>query len=174
MRIDPLGFSLEHYDSTGRWREQYNDGKPIEDSAALADRTEIAGVKGLLDYLQVQDAQVRRTLSFKLLGYALGRTVMASDQPLVERMIAAGPSAGFSQLTAEVVSSKQFRNRQGIEAAPAGATTKVAGVKAPKRVSGEAMAAALKRDKREATPATANRKAGVATINSDFAKVGGR
>ena len=27
MRIDPLGFPLEHYDSTGRWREKYSDGK---------------------------------------------------------------------------------------------------------------------------------------------------
>src|SRR5262249_52698534 len=25
LRIDPLGFSLEHYDSTGRWREKYAD-----------------------------------------------------------------------------------------------------------------------------------------------------
>ena len=32
VRIDPLGFPLEHYDSTGRWREKYSDGKPIEDS----------------------------------------------------------------------------------------------------------------------------------------------
>ena len=30
-RIDPLGFPLEHYDSTGRWREKYSDGKPIDD-----------------------------------------------------------------------------------------------------------------------------------------------
>src|SRR6185436_532153 len=30
-RIDPLGFPLERYDSIGRWREQYPDGKPIDD-----------------------------------------------------------------------------------------------------------------------------------------------
>ena len=99
----------------------------VEDSAALSDQTQIAGVKGLLDYLQVKDAQVRRTLSFKLLGYALGRTVMASDQPLVDRMAAAGRDASLSQLAAEIVTSKQFRNRQGREATPAAATVKVAG-----------------------------------------------
>ncbi|MCU1232159.1 MAG: hypothetical protein JWP63_126, partial [Candidatus Solibacter sp.] len=113
MRIDPLGFALEHYDSTGRWREKYNDGKPIEDSAAASDGKEIAGIPGLLDYLQSKDDQVRRTLAFKMVGYALGRTVQASDEALIERMVQAGGNAAFSQLVAEIVTSKQFRNRLG-------------------------------------------------------------
>ncbi len=44
-RIDPLGFSLEHYDPVGRWRDRYPDGNLIEDSAALSDKTEIGGVE---------------------------------------------------------------------------------------------------------------------------------
>ena len=115
MRIDPLGFALEHYDSTGRWREKYADGKAIEDSAAASDGKEIAGIPGLLDYLQSKDEQVRRTLAFKMVGYALGRTVQASDEALIERMVQAGGNATFSQLAAEIVTSKQFRNRLGRE-----------------------------------------------------------
>ena len=114
-RIDPLGFSLEHYDSTGRWREKYADGKTIDDSGELSDGKEIAGVPGLLGYLQLQDDQVRRTLAHKLVGYALGRTVQASDEALIERMVQAGGDATFSQLAAEIVTSKQFRNRLGRE-----------------------------------------------------------
>jgi hypothetical protein len=113
LRIDPLGFPLEHYDSTGRWREHYADGKDIWDAGTLGDKTEIAGVDGLLNYLKGKDDQVRRTLSSKLLGYALGRTVQASDQPLIERMIGTGNEATFSRLAIEIVSSKQFRNRLG-------------------------------------------------------------
>ena len=112
-RIDPLGFALEHYDSTGRWREQYPDGKPIEDWAATADKTEIAGVDGLLNYIRGRETQVRKTLSFKLVGFALGRTVLASDQALIERMVNAGGDAAFSQLVAEIATSKQFRTRAG-------------------------------------------------------------
>jgi hypothetical protein len=126
MRIDPLGFSLEHYDSTGRWREKYADGKVIEDSAALSDKTEIAGIQGLLGYLQAKEDQVRRTLAYKLVGYALGRTVQASDEPLIERMVQAGGNATFSQLAAEIVTSKQFRNRLGRE--DAGSAVKTAGI----------------------------------------------
>jgi hypothetical protein len=126
-RIDPLGFSLEHYDSTGRWRDQYADGKPIEDAAALTDQTQIAGVQGLLDYLNTKESQVCRTLSYKMLGYALGRTVQASDQLLIDRMVALGGRAPFSQLVTEIVTSRQFRNRMGRDDAPPTAT-KVAAV----------------------------------------------
>ena len=119
MRIDPLGFPLEHYDSTGRWREKYSDGKPIDDSGVLSDKTEIAGVHGLLDYLKRKEDQVRRTLATKLVGYALGRTVQASDQLLIDRMVATGGNATFSQLAAEIVTSQQFRSHLGRDDAPA-------------------------------------------------------
>jgi mono/diheme cytochrome c family protein len=123
MRIDPLGFSLERYDSTGRWRDKYADGNPIEDAAALADKTEIAGIDGLLKYLQANDAQVRKTLAFKLVGYGLGRTVLASDQLLIERMVQAGGDASFAQLAAEIAVSRQFRYRSGRGENPAPAAT---------------------------------------------------
>jgi hypothetical protein len=118
---------LERYDSTGRWRDKYADGNAIEDSAALPDKTEIAGVDGLLKYLQAKDAQVRKTLAQKLIGYALGRTVLASDQLLVERMIAAGNDATFAQLATEIATSNQFRSRRGrSENAASSSATKIA------------------------------------------------
>jgi hypothetical protein len=123
-RIDPLGFSLEHYDSTGRWREHYADGKPIEDTETTLDKHEISGVDGLLEYLKSNDELVRRTMARKLVGYALGRTILPSDQPLIDSMVAAGPDAGFATLAAQVVNSRQFRNRIGRES-----NTTVAAVK---------------------------------------------
>jgi Protein of unknown function (DUF1592)/Protein of unknown function (DUF1588)/Protein of unknown function (DUF1587)/Protein of unknown function (DUF1595)/Protein of unknown function (DUF1585)/Planctomycete cytochrome C len=111
VRIDPLGFSLERYDPTGRWRNQYSDGKQIEDSAELSDKTLIDGVDGLLKYMQTKDEQVRKTLSYKLVGYALGRTILASDLLLIDRMVKAGGDATFSQLVTEVAISKQFTTK---------------------------------------------------------------
>ncbi len=127
LRIDPLGFSLEHFDSTGRWRDKYSDGNLIEDSAALSDKTEIAGVGGLLRYLKSKEPQVRKTLSYKLVGFALGRTISASDQALIERMTLKGSEATFAQLVTEIAISKQFRYRSGAEVGPASnPTTKIA------------------------------------------------
>jgi hypothetical protein len=118
-RIDPLGFALEHYDPTGRWRDQYSDGKLIEDRAVLADQTPINGVDGLLDYLRSNEEQVRRTLARKLAGYALGRTVLPSDERLIDRAVKSGSGAIFSQMVSEIAVSRQFRNRLRSREAPA-------------------------------------------------------
>jgi hypothetical protein len=110
-RIDPLGFSLERFDSTGRWREKYADGNAIEDADTLLDKTEIAGIEGLLKYLQKKDSQVRKNLASKMVGYAMGRMVLASDQLLIEKMVEAGSNATFAQLATEIAISRQFRHR---------------------------------------------------------------
>ncbi len=114
-RIDPLGFPLEKYDPVGRTRELYADGKPIEDTTEMADKTEVAGVDGLVKYLDTQRDQVMRTMSQKIIGYALGRTVLASDELLVRKMVQAGGDASFAQLAIDVVTSKQFRYKREME-----------------------------------------------------------
>jgi hypothetical protein len=121
LRIDPLGFPLEGFDAVGRTRSAYPDGKAVDDTGEFADKTTIVGTKGLLDYLRSHDTQVMTTLSKKMLGYALGRTVMGSDRPLVSEMIAAGDAATVSDLAVKIVASRQFRNRVGeddVEEAP--------------------------------------------------------
>jgi hypothetical protein len=113
-RIDPLGFPLEKYDAVGRWREKYPDGKPVDDAAAMEDG-EISGVGGLLVYLDARHEQVTRTLAHKLVGFALGRTIIASDLPLIDRMAA---RTTFSELAAEIAASRQFRYRRLREDTP--------------------------------------------------------
>jgi hypothetical protein len=125
-RIDPLGFPLERYDAVGRARENYADGKPIEDAATLGD-TKVAGVNGLLDYLDSRQDQVLRTISNKLLGYALGRTIQLSDQPLIDRMVAATQSTTFTDLASQIVLSKQFRTRRDDENPPTSSTNTTTG-----------------------------------------------
>ncbi len=110
-RIDPMGFPLERYDAVGRWRDTYSDGKPVDDKTEMAG-AEVLGVDGLLRYLDSRQDQVRHTMSNKLLGYALGRTVQLSDQPLIERMVAAGGNATFADLAVQIAASRQFRHRQ--------------------------------------------------------------
>jgi hypothetical protein len=117
-RIDPLGFPLENYDSTGRWRSQYPDGKPIYNAGTTFDHVDIQGASGLLKYLEDRNEQFRRTLTIKMLGYALGRTVLPSDLALMDKMVGEGGNAPFSQLVMDVVTSKQFRNRLGRDEAP--------------------------------------------------------
>ena len=101
VRIDPLGFPLERFDAVGRWRETYSDGKPVHDKAALVDKTPVNGIEGLQTYLLSQEKQVMKTMSQKLVGYALGRTVLASDRPLIEEMTKDGANTTFAKLATE-------------------------------------------------------------------------
>jgi len=114
-RIDPLGFPLERYDPVGRWRTAYEDGKPIDDASKLADSTEIEGIDGLLEYLGDEQELVLRNLTYKMLGYALGRTVAASDQPLIDELAGAGDDATFADLAVRIAQSRQFLNIRGEE-----------------------------------------------------------
>ena len=116
-RIDPLGFPLEHYDPTGRWRDRYPDGKAVDDSSVAKDGSAIKGVDGLQSYLEKQQPQFLRTMARKLTGYALGRTVMPSDEPLIEKLMEAGSGATMSRLVMEIVESQQFRYRRGTKQA---------------------------------------------------------
>jgi hypothetical protein len=121
VRIDPLGFPLEGFDPVGRSRTAYADGKAVDITGELQDKKTLVGAAGLLDYLQAQDAQIMTTLSKKMVGYALGRTVLASDRPLIAKMTAAGSHATFTDLAIKVITSRQFRNRTGDRGTPASA-----------------------------------------------------
>ena len=114
-RIDPLGFSLEHYDAVGRWRATYDNGKPVDARSVMAGGTVITGVDSMLHYIESRERQVLLNLSEKLLGYALGRTIIASDQPLLDRMVAGGFDATFEALALQVATSRQFRYRRGLD-----------------------------------------------------------
>jgi hypothetical protein len=69
----------------------------------------------LLAYLEQNEPQVRRNLATKLLGYALGRTVQASDLPLIEQLVQRGGDASFSELAETIATSRQFRFRRGAQ-----------------------------------------------------------
>jgi hypothetical protein len=105
-RIDPYGFALEGFDAIGRAREA--DTKTV-----LRDGTPIDGLDGLRDYLAGERREdFLRQFSRKLLGYALGRSVQLSDEPLLDELVAIeGHRAG--DLVERIVLSPQFREVRG-------------------------------------------------------------
>jgi hypothetical protein len=118
-RIDPFGFALEKYDPIGRFRDKDLGGRPIDAKVTLKDGTQFEGIDGLRRYLLAQRGEdFRRHFCRKLLGYALGRTVTLSDQPLVEEMLEGLKKNGgrLSAAISVVAESKQFRYHRGLEA----------------------------------------------------------
>ena len=115
-KIDAFGFSLEHFDAIGRWRERDLGGRAIDAKAKVADGTQIEGLAGLRDYLVAKrrDAFLAQ-FNRKLLGYALGRSVMLSDEPLLEEMRAQLQANDYrvSGAIEVIVRSLQFREIRG-------------------------------------------------------------
>jgi hypothetical protein len=118
QRIDPFGFALEKYDPIGRLREKDFGGLALDSRSRLRDGTEFEGIDGLRDYLLTKKKDVIvRLFCRRLLGYALGRSVMLSDQPLVDEMVAelSKKDGRLSAAVLAVVRSPQFRSIRGSE-----------------------------------------------------------
>jgi hypothetical protein len=117
-RIDPFGFALENYDAIGRFRTRDAGDHPIDPKTQLPDGNKLEGVDGLRDYLvnTRRDVFVRQFCR-KLLGYALGRAVQLSDEPLLDEMLEklAASDYRFSVAVEAIVLSDQFRNIRGRE-----------------------------------------------------------
>ncbi len=119
-RIDPFGFALENFDAIGQFREKSAEGIAIDAKSTLPDGSAIDGIAGLRTYLHTtrRDAFVRQ-FNRKLLGYALGRSVSLSDEPLLKEMQAtlAANNYRVSSVVDLIVRSSQFRNIRGADAA---------------------------------------------------------
>ncbi len=95
--LDPFGLALENYDAIGRWRERQNGegfrgdikSPPLDVSGTLpSGRT----FKNLAEYKQALLAEKDhfvRGFTMKMLTYALGRSVGATDRQTVDEVIAA-------------------------------------------------------------------------------------
>src|SRR5205085_8612231 len=116
--IDPFGYALERFDAIGRLRNKDLAGRPIEVSAKVMDGAEIEGLGGLRNYLLTKrrDAFVRQFCR-KLLGYALGRSVQLSDEPLLKEMRSRLQQENYRIFAAieTILRSPQFRYIRGRE-----------------------------------------------------------
>ncbi len=116
-QMDPLGFALEHFDGIGSWRDTGEGGAPIDATASLSNGTKFQGLAGLRTVLEGRREQFVRTVTEKLLSYALGREVDYYDMPTV-RGIARKSSAGgyrWSEVISGIVQSAPFQMRKAAE-----------------------------------------------------------
>jgi len=114
--FDSLGLAMEGFDPIGRARTKDAAGRPIDNMAVLPNGESAQGIPALINYVEKHRNQdFVRTLCRKFLGYALGRSVVLSDQPLLTEMEKALESEEyrFSALFRTVVLSPQFRKQRG-------------------------------------------------------------
>ena len=111
--MDPLGFALENFDAIGAWRTT-DALSPVDASASLPDGTRFRGPAGLRALLLSKREQFVRTVTEKLLTYALGREIEYYDAPVVRQITrtAAADDYRWSSVILEIVKSMPFQMRR--------------------------------------------------------------
>ena len=114
-RFDSFGLAFEAYGPVGERRSDDLAGRPVDTAAVFPDGSEGSGVEGVIDYIREhrQDDYLEN-LCRKMLAYALSRSLLLSDEPVIERMKAGLAVNGyrFGSLVETVVTSPQFLNRR--------------------------------------------------------------
>ncbi len=112
-RMDPLGLSLENFDALGQWRTT-DAGAPINASGVLLDGTKVDGPAALRRALVAQKEQFVRTVTGKLLTYAIGRGLEHYDAPAIRGIVraAAADDYRWSSAILALVKSAPFRMRR--------------------------------------------------------------
>ncbi len=111
--IDPIGFSMEHFDRIGRWRDVDEKGKPINASGVTASGQTFKDLNDFKSILLTRKRDFARQMTSKILGYALGRSLADRDDGTIEEIVDKLEAHDFKAQTLlrEVVLSTPFRNR---------------------------------------------------------------
>jgi mono/diheme cytochrome c family protein len=114
LPMDPLGFALENYDAVGGWRTKDETGKHVDASGVMPDGTEFVGLTGLRTHLLGRREQFVRTMTEKILTYALGRGVEYYDRAAIRKVTrgAAANEYRWSDIILGVVTSAPFQMRR--------------------------------------------------------------
>jgi hypothetical protein len=112
--MDPLGFGLENYDAIGKWRD--TDGKfAVDASGTLPDGQRFTTAGEMRSLLILQLPQFSRTLTEKMMTYALRRGLKPYDRRTVDSIHRAVVADGyrFRTMVHQIVKSLPFQARRG-------------------------------------------------------------
>lgn len=111
-RIDPWGIAFENYDALGVFRGSIKN-KPVDATAVLFNKQELAGVEGLKRYLLAErQDQFARALVHKMTAYALGRPLSFGDHADIDQVTSQfrQPGDRLADLVHLIVGGKLFQS----------------------------------------------------------------
>lgn len=117
-RFDSIGVAFEGYGPVGELRSTDLGGRPVDSEVEFPDGTVRDGLAGLRDYVRQQrEEDFIDNLCRKLLSYALGRTLIPSDERLIREMREqlVQHDYRFSSMVESIVTSPQFLMQRGTD-----------------------------------------------------------
>ena len=112
--LDPIGFGLENYDAIGRWRTVDDSAGKIDPTGELPGGHHFTTPGELKRLIADRKDDFSRSLTTKLLAYALGRQLEGYDEIIVDRMTDSIKKDGYRMqtLVLSVVTSDPFTHRR--------------------------------------------------------------
>ena len=110
-KFDSFGLAFEGYGPVGETRDTDLAGRRVETAASFPDGSSGSGLEGLRGFMRARgQTEFVDNLCRELLVYALGRSLLRSDEPLVAEMRKdlAGGGYRFGLLVRDIVTSRQF------------------------------------------------------------------
>ncbi len=116
-RLDPLGFALENFDFTGRWRDKYSNGREVDSSGILLKQYQFDGVVRFKEFLVKEERRFAEAFASHLLRFALARELRPGDSLAVDSIANKTAGEGFRlrSLIKEVVLSDSFLQNASAE-----------------------------------------------------------
>lgn len=112
-KIDPLGFALENYGPTGRWRDNYENGLPVDAGGSLFREHRFDDVVQFKDAILAEKDRFTRGFATHLLSFALAREIDAKDAPALDRIVRETADEGyrFRPLLEQIILSEPFLHK---------------------------------------------------------------
>jgi hypothetical protein len=114
-KFDSFGLVFEGYGPIGETRDLDLAGRRVETGASFPDGSSGSGLDGLRAYMRARgQGQFVDNLCRELLVYALGRSLLRSDEPLLADMRKHLSAGGykFGLLVQDIVTSRQFSTKR--------------------------------------------------------------
>ena len=110
--LDPIGFGLENFDAIGRWRDRDDTGGAVDAAGELPGKAVFRTPQDLKRIIGARKDDFCRTLTAKLLAYALCRHLDGYDEVVADEIAAAVAKDGyrFQTLITAIVTSYPFMN----------------------------------------------------------------
>ena len=110
-RLDPLGFALENFDITGRWRDKYPNGRDVDATGTLLRKYPFKDVVKFKESIVTEDKRFAKAFTAHLLRFALARELTPADTLVVDKIVNQTEDDQFrlKSLIAEVIRSDRFR-----------------------------------------------------------------
>ena len=109
-KLDPLGFALENFDITGRWRDKYENGREVDASGTLLRKYPFEDIVLFKQALVKENKRFAKAFTSHLLRFALSRELSPADSLTVEAIVERVEKENFrlKSLIREIILNDSF------------------------------------------------------------------